>query len=286
MNENNNEFHDSLNDNDPFFDSPLDLDSSLEMPLNTPEGYSLEEDDDDDENELKLSKKGRQGNHNFDEGDEDHDDEEEDEEEDNEEYGDRGKNGGENGGGKSYPTIRLLFEMMINPIEGWKKIRRTKSTPEETARGCFYPILAIAAASCFMECIYNSTTTLSMAMIEAVKIFVSLFFGNFLALTFVKMLMPKDQKKIADTVFGKKYMMYLLSTLGLFWTLFELLPMIGPVLSFTPLWTIYLAMRGARFFRFPEEKSSMLTAVMCGIVVAAPYVVFWVFDMLLPAGNA
>lgn len=282
MNENNNEFHDSLNDNDPFFDSPLDLDSSLEMPLNTPEGYSLEEDDDDDENELKLSKKGRQGNHNFDEGDEDHDDEEEDEEGDNEEYGDRG----ENGGGKSYPTIRLLFEMMINPIEGWKKIRRTKSTPEETARGCFYPILAIAAASCFMECIYNSATTLSMAMIEAVKIFVSLFFGNFLALTFVKMLMPKDQKKIADTVFGKKYMMYLLSTLGLFWTLFELLPMIGPVLSFTPLWTIYLAMRGARFFRFPEEKSSMLTAVMCGIVVAAPYVVFWVFDMLLPAGNA
>ena len=282
MNENNNEFHDSLNDNDPFFDSPLDLDSSLEMPLNTPEGYSLEEDDDDDENELKLSKKGRQGNHNFDEGDEDYDDEEEDEEEDNEEYGDRGKNGGE----KSYPTIRLLFEMMINPIEGWKKIRRTKSTPEETARGCFYPILAIAAASCFMECIYNSATTLSMAMIEAVKIFVSLFFGNFLALTFVKMLMPKDQKKIADTVFGKKYMMYLLSTLGLFWTLFELLPMIGPVLSFSPLWTIYLAMRGARFFRFPEEKSSMLTAVMCGIVVAAPYVVFWVFDMLLPAGNA
>lgn len=282
MNENNNEFHDSLNDNDPFFDSPLDLDSSLEMPLNTPEGYSLEEDDDDDENELKLSKKGRQGNHNFDEGDEDHDDEEEDEEGDNEEYGDRG----ENGGGKSYPTIRLLFEMMINPIEGWKKIRRTKSTPEETARVCFYPILAIAAASCFMECIYNSATTLSMAMIEAVKIFVSLFFGNFLALTFVKMLMPKDQKKIADTVFGKKYMMYLLSTLGLFWTLFELLPMIGPVLSFTPLWTIYLAMRGARFFRFPEEKSSMLTAVMCGIVVAAPYVVFWVFDMLLPAGNA
>lgn len=282
MNENNNEFHDSLNDNDPFFDSPLDLDSSLEMPLNTPEGYSLEEDDDDDENELKLSKKGRQGNHNFDEGEEDYDDEEEDEEEDNEEYG----NGGENGGEKSYPTIRLLFEMMINPIEGWKKIRRTKSTPEETARGCFYPILAIAAASCFMECIYNSATTLSMAMIEAVKIFVSLFFGNFLALTFVKMLMPKDQKKIADTVFGKKYMMYLLSTLGLFWTLFELLPMIGPVLSFTPLWTIYLAMRGARFFRFPEEKSSMLTAVMCGIVVAAPYVVFWVFDMLLPAGNA
>lgn len=240
-----------------FFD-PANYIDSLTDTQNSPEGYSLEDDDEDglqmDDSDVNMNS----------------DPQDDDPEDENNEH-------------KQFSPFRLLFEMMLNPVEGWKKIRRAKITPEHIARGCFYPILGLAAASCFMECIYNSATTLSMAMTTAVTIFVALFLGNFLALAFVKMMMPTAQKKIADTSYGKKFMMYLLSTLGLFWTLYQCLPMVGPVVCFTPLWTIYLAMRGARFFRFPEDKENLLTAILCVIVIAAPVIIYWVFDMVMPS---
>lgn len=180
-------------------------------------------------------------------------------------------------------ALKLLFGMMINPIQGWKKIRRLALTPENTAINCLYPIIALASASCFLECLYNNAVTVSMAMITAVKIFAVLFFGNFLALAIVRILMPENQKKIADSEFGKKYFMYLLSTLGIFWILFSALPMLEPIIAFTPLWTIYLATRGARFFRFPEERTHLLTTLMCIITIAAPAIIYWVADIFLPS---
>lgn len=213
-------------------------------------------------------------------------DEDNEEIEDEEEYDediDKDDNEKENHHKKPSP-LKLLFSMMLNPVEGWKNIRRKGLSVDQTSSQCFIPFVALAACSCFMECIYNSATTLSMAMIEGVKVFVGLFFGNFLALAATKMLMPKNYKDIAVSSFGKKYMMYLMSTLAIFMILYEFLPMIGPIIAFTPLWTIYLAMRGAKFFRFPEEKRNLLTAVMCMIVVASPFAVYWIFDILLPTG--
>ena len=221
--------------------------------------YSMDDDIDEEDTE----------DENYLENDEDNEDDED--------------NNNDNGNKKSSP-LKLLFSMMLNPIEGWKNIRRRDLSVERTSGQCFIPLAALAACACFMECIYNSATTLSMAMIEGVKVFVALFFGNFLALALEKMMLPKDYKDISDSVFGKKYMMYLMSTMAIFMILYELLPMIGPIIAFTPLWTIYLAMRGAKFFRFPAEKRNLLTALVCMIVVASPFAVYWIFDILLPSG--
>ncbi len=189
------------------------------------------------------------------------------------------------GGGKRSSSLKLLFSMMINPVEGWKKIRRAKMSPETMARGCFFPLLAIAAASCFLECLYNSATTLSMAMVEGVKIFVAFFFGYYVSLLFIRVLMPRDKKGIADSSFGKQYVMYLLSTLAIFWVLYAALPMLGPVIAFLPLWTIYLAIRGARFFRFSDDRKNLLTTLLCLTILGAPILMYYIFDILLPVNE-
>lgn len=208
--------------------------------------------------------------------------EEYDDDEGDESDGDVGDDGR---GHESRSPLRMLLAMMINPIEGWKSIRRSGMTPEAMARGCFYPLLAVAAASCFLECLYNSATTLSMAMVEGVKIFVAFFFGYFVCLMLIRLFMPADKKKIADSSYGKQYVMYLLSTLALFWVFYSALPMLGPVISFLPLWTIYLSMRGARFFRFPDDKKNLLTTLVCLSVIGAPILIYWIFDLLLPVNN-
>lgn len=251
-------------------------DNITRRPAGKPSGGNDEYSIEDDEDKIDLNK-GMNAD-GYDDADDDeteeiaYDDEEDDEDENDEDDSPRKR---------SRAPFMMMLGMMFNPVEGWKTIRRSGMTAEHMAGGCFYPMLAIAAASCFIECLYDSSVTLSMAMVEAVKIFVALFFGNFLALMLVTLVMPRDYKKIADTSYGKQYMMYLLSTLALFWTLYQCLPMIGPVLSFLPLWTIYLAIRGARFFRFPSEKSNLLITCLCLALFAAPVAIYQIFDILL-----
>lgn len=181
----------------------------------------------------------------------------------------------------SLSPLRLLIEMMLNPISGWKAIRRSKISNEAVAEKCFFPIVGICALSCLLECIYKSDITLSQAMIEAVKVFVAMYLGNFASLLIVKILMPKKHKAIAESDFGKQFVMYLISTLAIFFTLYQCLPMIGPVLTFLPLWTIYLAMRGCRFFHFDEDKRNLLTTIISLAILTGPICVYFIFDMIL-----
>lgn len=176
---------------------------------------------------------------------------------------------------------KLLLKMMLNPIEGWKCIRRSKESAEDVSAKLFYPMAAASAASCFFSCLYDSSITLTAATIEAVKIFVSLFFGNFLILMLERVSMPGKYKGIPDTPFGKEFVIYALTTLAIFNLLYQALPMIGPVLAFLPLWTIYLVIRGARFFKFPSDKKHLCITLICLYIVGAPIAVYWIFDMIL-----
>lgn len=227
--------------------------------------YSLEDDDNEEGNYYPDKYPDTEGEN----PDEYLEDENEDENEE------------ENQNGKRKSAFSLLFGMMMTPVEGWKRIRRSRISVDEMARTSFYPLVAIASISCFSEFFYNTATTLSMAMVEAVKIFVTFFFGNFLALMLIKMLMPKEYKDIADSKFGREYIMYLLSTLAIFTTLYEIFPMLGPVISFLPLWTVYLMIRGSRFFRFPAERHNTLVTILCLIIIGCPIIIYWIFNMLL-----
>jgi hypothetical protein len=193
---------------------------------------------------------------------------------------DSNPNSDDKGEGRKRCLLRLLG-MMINPVEGWKKIRRSEASTEDVARECFYPITALAAASCFMECIWKSAVSLNSATIDAVKVFVAFFFGYYLVLILMKLVMPKSHAEIAESDYAKKYVMYNMSTLALFYILYELLPMVGPVLVFLPIWTLYLVIRGARFFRLPDEKRSLLKTLLCIIMLGAPIFIYWAMDLLL-----
>lgn len=216
------------------------------------------------------------------EDDEEKDDEEDEEDEENLEDEEQPEGDDDDGEEKKDQSpFMLMLEMMINPVNGWKRFRRAHFTTERVGAGCFYPLVGIAAASCFIDCFYDNSVTMSMAMVSAVKVFVSFFFGNFVALMALHLLMPGKFKDLPDTPFGKQFVMLMLSTLALFWTLYECLPMLGPILFFLPLWTIYLTMRGVRFFRFPEEKKSLLTTLICVSILGSPFLIYYIFDLFL-----
>lgn len=176
---------------------------------------------------------------------------------------------------------KLMLRMMVNPVEGWKNIRRASASVEDVAKECFYPITGAAALSCFVECLWKNSIGLNLATINALKIFVAFFFGNYLILLLISWLFPREQKEIADSDFCKKFVMYNLSTLALFCILYNCLPMIGPILVFLPIWTIYLVLRGSRFFMFPTDKASLLRTLLCIFIIGTPIAVYWTFDLFI-----
>lgn len=177
---------------------------------------------------------------------------------------------------------RLLFGMMTNPVEGWKNIRRASTTVDDIANECFYPLLGTAAVSNYVECIWKAGINLDQATVNAIKTIVAFFFGYFLVMLMIRTAFPKSHKKeVVDSDYGKKYVMFNIATLAVFDILYNCLPMIGPVLVFLPLWTVYLVLRGARFFMLPMAKASLLKTLLCVFIVGSPIAVYWILDLFI-----
>lgn len=134
----------------------------------------------------------------------------------------------------------LLLKVLSNPVDGWKAVKRSKYSVDSFAAGCFYPLLGLAAVSEFTALFYESDSTLSSLLVPAVITFITFFFGYFSVLLFGEFLLPREARKTLHTYYGKEYVMINMSTLAVFYILFRLFPIVGPILAFLPLWTIYI----------------------------------------------
>lgn len=179
------------------------------------------------------------------------------------------------------PFISLL-RIMATPMDGWKAFKRSKISEDKVASGCFYPLLAIASVSQFTALFYEGDVTLPRLIVPAIRIFITFFFGYFSVMLLGGFLLPKEGSGVLKTNFGKGFVMLCMSSLALFFILYRLIPMLGPVLAFMPIWTIYVVCKGVRLFRVPQEKYSQVCGMLSLLVVGCPILLNWIFDELLP----
>lgn len=186
------------------------------------------------------------------------------------------------GDGKNPIPFLLMLKVLFNPVEGWKSIRREGLSPEKTQRDCFNPLLALFAVSKFARLIYSSRVNVAEVIVSAVSSFVAFFFGYFCILMLFRLFMPKDMKATADKDYMKVFVMINLSSLCLFFTMLEILPMLWAFLIFLPLWTVYSICQGTRFFKFPENRKITYTGLLCLLIVGVPCVIDWLLGKILP----
>ena len=81
---------------------------------------------------------------------------------------------------------------------------------------------------------------------------------------------------------GKQLVMVGMSTLALFSSIIQFLPMIEPVLVFLPIWTIYIIFKGVRIIRVPDDVENSTTGYLCLLIILTPIFWNWLFkDVLL-----
>ena len=178
-------------------------------------------------------------------------------------------------------ALLLMLRSLLTPVHGWKAIKRSGLSPDRFASECFYPLTALASVSEFGQIIYGADVPVTSLIVSALIVFISYFVGYFMILV-VGRIVLRDGRKVLESNFGKLFVMNALSSLALFNSLVQLLPMLEPVLVFLPLWTIYVVCRGVRFLRLPRESETLVSCVLSLLIVGMPTLVGWLFSLIIP----
>lgn len=178
--------------------------------------------------------------------------------------------------------LLLLLKLVCTPIEGWKELKSSRCTSQRFAWGCFYPLTFIAALSDYAALFYNPDANLPYIVTESVIIFMCLLLANFCTLVVSDIIFPSRVKKQVASHFGKNFIMAMLSILALTITAWNLLPPLTPILSFIPIYIIYLIARGVKFLRVPTELTMRITVVMGILIIGLPFLFNTLFTRLIP----
>ncbi len=87
----------------------------------------------------------------------------------------------------------LVMRFLVAPVSSWQQEMKSERTPAIHEKGWFYPLLAIAAATSFVQMVYG--TSLTAALIRGIAIFAGFFLGYMLCPTLLLQLLGKAKAK-------------------------------------------------------------------------------------------
>ena len=183
---------------------------------------------------------------------------------------------------KNKSLIFLLAEGILAPVEGFKKIKRSDISAEKFAMDCFYPLIALASVSNFASLFYTEDSTIVSCLITGIITFITFFFGYFTVLLCSKWLLDPDTRERLSTNYAKNFIMGCTCSLIICYTIYNLFPMLGPVMSLMPIWTIYLVNRGAVFLGKNNICSIRTKIILSFLIIFAPITWNWLFGEILP----
>lgn len=181
---------------------------------------------------------------------------------------------------KRYNSFLMLLGILMTGTAGWKEIRRSRLSPEQTAAGCFYPLIAVASLCRFSDWFYLPEFNLSNTLISATSVFISFFFSYFAIQVVCRWVFPIVAKSKTETPYFKLIVQYALSSLALFWIPAEIIPVLEPITVFLPIWTAFIITRGIRFLRLPENYVNRCMTTIVLTVIVMPYFFIWLSDKI------
>lgn len=173
------------------------------------------------------------------------------------------------------------FRVLLSPVNGLKRLKSSAISPEVMASRVFYPILALVAAASFMDIPYKLDTDVSSILQSAVALFVSFFISYFAIFPIGGAVLGVKASEKISSAYGKLLVLVTLSSLATMYLLFELCPVLEPVLFFAPIYTIYIICRGAKMLRLEDKMLTPTILVISLLEIGLPYLIYWVFKALL-----
>lgn len=177
---------------------------------------------------------------------------------------------------------KCFLKLFYSPTAAWHKIALTGLNSDLVARTVLYPLIALSSALEFLRIIYNTHATVAPVLQTAVITFISWFAGYFCVVLAAQNICGATVKKVIDSACGKTFVMMCMATLVVFYIIYELIPILEPLIVFTPLYTIFLITKGVAISGIEEDKTLKVSAWFAVLIIGIPIVIQQIFETIMP----
>ena len=176
--------------------------------------------------------------------------------------------------------LRHLFQLILSPGNGWEDIARANDTPRAIASSGFYPLIAIASVSVFVQGIYHTHLPFLLLFMRMIVTFlcyfISYFFGTFiLSVLLERTLTGRYDQRRADT-----FVLYTLGLLSLISLILNCLPVTSMMLFFLPLYVALIQWKGAAYMDIRPEKTGLFMILAILGILTPPFVFYFIFSLI------
>ncbi|MCX4369731.1 MAG: hypothetical protein OSJ41_09445 [Duncaniella sp.] len=182
--------------------------------------------------------------------------------------------------------LQYLFQLILSPRNGWEDIDKAMSasgsrlTPSRIAAEGFYPLIAVAAVSVFIQALFkHHVVFLSLFMkmiITFVVYFISYFFSTFVLSVAVELMIEGEY----DEQRCQTFTLFTLGMLAMISIIVNCLPITPLVLFFLPCYVALVQWKGCEYMHVrPDRIGHFMMLAILGVLLP-PYIFYFIFSLI------
>jgi len=168
-----------------------------------------------------------------------------------------------------------LLQLILSPREGWEDLAKDNPDPERLLRTSYYPLLVVAAATAFLELVYDATASLSAVIIRSVAIFGAYFVAVYLAKLIFDVYLARLTTGETDMCRAFTLIIASLGMMVLFRIVANCLPWHLIVLDFLPLYVVLVLSKAYAYLGVAKREEIRFLGIASGALVAVPLGIYY-----------
>ncbi len=180
--------------------------------------------------------------------------------------------------------LRQILQLVLRPANGWEDIAADLGAEpgeaERVYRADFLPLISICSASSLVRILYGADFL--GAFSQGLVMFVALFLSYYIACWVLASWMPGIAGRGSDD--SRRYqlmVMYTLAIIALVGLLVNVVKVRMAILSFLPLYTVFVLWKGCRFAGVPQPKEGLFMLLSTACILGSFYGLSFVFNSLI-----
>ncbi|MCM1138124.1 MAG: hypothetical protein NC221_01765 [Duncaniella sp.] len=173
-----------------------------------------------------------------------------------------------------------MFQLILSPGNGWEDIQGANENSRDIFRNGYIPLIAITAASVFVQGIYHHHEFLVMflrMLITFLVYFISYFFGTFILSVFVESTIKGAYNERKCETFT----LYTLGLLALISLVINCLPITPMMLFFLPFYVALVQWKATMYMDVKPQRAGIFMIIAILGVLLPVYILFFLFSSFL-----
>lgn len=178
--------------------------------------------------------------------------------------------------------LRLLFQLILAPEQGWRDIADADRPVRSLLLGGFYPLLLLTSLTVLLGGLYHPgqhswTVLLQLMAVEFVKFFITYHIAVYVFDAYGHRFTDYP----VSTQRNQTFILFGLSLLALMDLVYNCLPIPLTIIWFFAIYVAYILLRGCSYMHIPERNTQKFMILTVVVVIALTFVLGFLFNKMI-----